>query len=98
MRDPKIGWIITRDFIAEPDEEDAEGTYGPDSFRGDPETLKRSGRRFRLLDDDGEVYYEGRWNGLEGDEADAFGPLHDFGGPNAGCTEMQYWDKGWRTL
>ena len=44
--------------------------------------------RFRLLDDDGEIYYEGF---LIGDE---FAPLDDFGEPNAGCTSIQVQENG----
>lgn len=54
----------------------------------------------RLLDDDGEVYYEGRCDSCDDDNA--FGPLDNFGGPNAGCTTIQYWQSGkgggWKTL
>jgi hypothetical protein len=56
--------------------------------------------RFRLLDDDGEVYYGGaisrEW--LDGDEMLCFGPLN-FGMADAGATEMQYKEgEDWKTL
>lgn len=56
--------------------------------------------RFRLLDDDGEVYYGGAisrsW--LEGEEALAFHPLA-FGETDAGCTSLEYRPHGkWVTL
>lgn len=57
--------------------------------------------RFRVLDDDGEVYYGGAisrsW--LDGDEELAFAPLI-FATADAGATDMQYRDKNgeWRLL
>lgn len=97
-RNLRCGWIITKDHLAAPGEKSAVGVMGPRESRADPKFLLEHGRAFRLLDDDGEVYYEGRWNGLEGNDADAFGPLHDFGLPNAGATTLQYWDNGWKAL
>jgi hypothetical protein len=53
--------------------------------------------RFRLLDGDGEVYYEGLSDDC--DSENAFAPLDDFGEDNAGCTEIQYHQRGiWVTL
>ena len=52
---------------------------------------------FRMLDDDGILYYSGAiWGEYEG-----FEPLDEFGMPNAGCTEIQYKNVktgGWETL
>ena len=70
---------------------------------------------FRLYDDDGVLYYEGYMRPLSeitSDDADGFEPLDDFGGPNAGATELRYWlneadkddsstnprTRGWHTL
>jgi len=50
--------------------------------------------RFRLLDDDGEIYFEGIAS------AEGFGPLDDFGRAY-GCTEIQYHNQRtlqWETL
>jgi hypothetical protein len=44
---------------------------------------------FRLYDDEGNLYYEGRSS--DADSEDAFNPLDDFGTPNAGCTEIGYY-------
>jgi len=44
--------------------------------------------RFRMYDDDGEMYYEGIATPDDGE--DGFAPLDDFGTPNAGCTEIRY--------
>jgi hypothetical protein len=41
-----------------------------------------------MYDDDGELYYEGY--SLAGSD---FGPLWDFGMPNAGCTGIKYKGK-----
>lgn len=57
--------------------------------------------RFRVLDDDGEVYYGGAisraW--LEGEEEFAFAPL-TFATADAGATDLQYHDAdgAWTTL
>jgi hypothetical protein len=37
-----------------------------------------------MLDDDGTPYYYGRSSLID------FGPLDDFGGPNAGCSTIEY--------
>lgn len=99
-------WIITKDLIA--DEEDraaypdgqsnfhAVNLVGPRGASEADEARLRAGEgvEFRLLDDDGEVYYYGRR--LEESDADEWydgeselAPLDNFGAPNAGCTEQQ---------
>lgn len=78
------------------------------SFVSDPyrDDIKRNvewnlahGVRFRLLDDDGEVYFEGRMT--LGTECFGFEPL-DSVGAAYGCTEIQVWTPGkgggWTTL
>ena len=92
-------WIITKDYIGNGE---ANGTIGPSSATGsDVEKLRAGGgQAFRMKDDDGELYYRGRFIGAEGTEA-AFSPFDDFGTPNAGCTIIQYrrWSDGkWETL
>jgi hypothetical protein len=89
-------WIIDKDHLAEPgDRFDAVGTAGPHDYKGDGSELKC---RFRMLDDDGELIYEGRCS--EDDSDVALEPLEGFGMPNAGCTTIQYWvaGKGWKNL
>ena len=90
-------WIIDIDHIGDPTAkpctlQNAVGLMGPNSYSGNGSELTH---RFRLVDDDGVVYYEGR----SGNSYD-FGPLEDFGGPNAGATTVQYWIEGvgWRDL
>lgn len=92
------GWLITKDHLYDPSLDcmtDEAGTMGPRNI--DPEQkrslLRGRGRAFRIYDDDHELYYSGRYLGP--DEY-MFGPLEDFGTPNAGATEIAYWDKSER--
>ena len=99
-------FIITKDNIADPEDRakypdgrrnaHAVNLTGPrEASDRDVERLKAGeGIAFRLLDDDGEVYYEGRR--LEESDADQYydyytelAPLDCFGAPNAGCTTQQ---------
>lgn len=46
---------------------------------------------FQMRDDDGELYYTGRMITDEGTTEEAcYGPLGDYGMPNAGCTDIRY--------
>ena len=105
-------WLITKDHLFTPDgvlDRDEAGTSGP---RNAPDDLLAdldagNGREFQMFDDDGELYYTGRilvrgqdetaWTGA-GEED--FGPLWDFGRPNAGATEIKYRnaDGAWQPL
>ena len=91
-------WTITKDYLATDIEYNRDRAVGP---RSSPkryyEVLAEPGEYFRMLDDDGKVYYEGKIVG----DYDGFEPLDDLGTPDAGCTEIQYWDKEeqkWITL
>lgn len=102
------GWIIDKDHTADADDEpgtymNAVGIVGPSDIPDDLKGVLESGkgRRFRMYDDDGELYYEGRWVGPNWACHDgrylassAFGPLWDFGKPNAGATEIRYQENG----
>jgi hypothetical protein len=102
MRHAPYGWIIDTDVLYESDREtfsksDA-GTVGPSNI--DPAVEARlkagEGEPFEMYDDDGEKYYTGRLLVPDDAKADAeveFAPLHDFGLPNAGATEIRYKDK-----
>lgn len=94
-----MAWIITHSYI-----EDATwGVKTPVKVVG-PRTASDAdvarlvageGIRFKLYDDDDELYYEGReLNDI------SFAPLDDYGMPNAGAAHLKYLDpnKGWRTL
>lgn len=104
----KYGWIITKDHIAESGatpgtNANAVGVIGPRDISPEHQAaLQRgTGRAFRMYDDDGELYYSGRIVGENAIELgqDAFGPLDDYGRPNAGCTEIRYMEGGkWQSL
>lgn len=90
-------WIIDEDHL----DGEGTGTTGP---RDAPAELltkltgTSEGDKFRMYDDDEELYYSGR---LLGDDPSLFEPLDDYGTPNAGCTEIRYRndEKGvWETL
>ena len=78
-------WTITKDHI---DNGSAVGIVGPRSATLDAEAIKAGGTHFRMYDGDGVLYYEG-YSTSSDDEA-AFGPLDNFGEPNAGCTGIKY--------
>ena len=88
-------WAITKDHIAVPGAKpgtnhNAAGMTGP---RNNTRTAGQiashpAAKPFRMFGDDGDLYYEGF---LVGDE---FGPLDDFGEPNAGCTRIHIKENG----
>jgi hypothetical protein len=88
----QYGWVIT---WANP-EVFAEGTRGEVGVAGPrdstftDEKMKAEGHEFQMYDDDGIHYYTGFYLGPEGELQ--FGPLEDYGTPNAGCTEIRYKD------
>jgi hypothetical protein len=67
-------WIITKDVIG-----DEPAVVGRGNYVGDPMALPV---RFKLYDDDEELYYEGRC------DEDDFDPL-DWAMAHAGCTIMK---------
>lgn len=76
-------WVISEAPIGQSEK----GTQGPRNL--DPELDTRKAR-FRMKDDDGEIYYYGYiWGDYDG-----FEPLDDFGMPNAGCTTIEYRQYG----
>lgn len=99
-------FIITRDYIASPEDKaarpegksnlHAKGLIGPGNASDADEARLKAGEgiKFRLLDDDGNVYYHGRR--LETSDADEdydsepeLAPLDCFGRPNAGAVTQQ---------
>jgi hypothetical protein len=91
---PPVYWVITKDKISSG--RGAVGTEGPGHIlRKFPKRPPEKGvkwQKFRMLDDDGNIYYYGKIylrDDLIGGEAE-FSPLWDFGEPYAGCTEIQY--------
>ena len=95
IRPGEHGWIITRDKLAEDfgDEENEVGTYGPRgcSKKLHDALLSGKGHKFKMYDDDGELYYKGLFIGDPTSE-EGFAPLDDFGMPNAGCVRIDYYD------
>jgi hypothetical protein len=92
-------FVITTDYIADPAAKpgtnaNAVGVVGPRTckFTADQIATHPNARRFRMRDDDGELYYEGVYVPTPG--SDEFEPLDAFGGPNAGCTAIEYWENG----
>jgi hypothetical protein len=84
-------WTITKDFLEQPG---AVGTCSADFDASNASSLKHC---FRLLDGDGEVYYEGCSDDC--DSQQAFAPLDDFGVGFAGCAEMRYLEHGtWKPI
>mgnify|MGYP003623500088 CR=1 FL=1 len=92
-------WIIEKDLIPI---EGLKSRVGIGSANYDKEKFAKAETvPFRLLDDDGEVYYEGRMTAkrLNSSGELAFEPL-DWAMGDAGCTELQYREGGgpWTTL
>jgi hypothetical protein len=97
-------WIITKDHLAEPGDTDTDvGTTGPSDAPDDLIALLSDGKghTFRMYDDDGELYYTGRLVARDDEmgEDECYGPLGDFGMPNAGAVTITYaghkeWDCG----
>lgn len=84
-------WIITHDILENGKNVDIH------SCDYDENMKNKLIHRFRLLDGDNEVYYEGVSDDC--DSENAFAPLDDFGEGYAGCTEIQYHQSGiWETL
>jgi len=84
-------WTINKDFTEQP------GVVGVSSADFDVSRSTSLKFRFRLLDDDRNVYYEGMSDDHNSELA--FAPLDDFGSGYAGCVEIQYLENGsWETL
>ena len=82
----KYAWRIIRDYLTPKGEEGyAAGKAGPSNSDGDPKAFEKR-EKFRLLDDDDQIYYAGEIGG----DYDGFEPLDDFGAGWAGCTTVQY--------
>ena len=90
-------WKITKNII----DKDEEKCTLFKSYDFDEAKFKQSKHvKFRLLDDDGEVYFWGfmRVEDLHGLVDEAFEAL-DTLGRGYGCTELQYREDGeWKTL
>mgnify|MGYP000973939704 CR=1 FL=1 len=99
----EYGWRITKDFL---DDELRERTMGPRDISPGVMALLREelGQPFRLYDDDGNLYFEGRMlldppnKGcrvqMPSESEWAHAPLYDFGAPDSGCTEIHWLVNG----
>lgn len=85
-----MAWYISEDHV-----DDMEVGQFNSNWRDGVNTLEKCKAacklKFRMYDDDGELYYEGYSN--DSDSEKAFEPLDHFGMPNAGCTEIRYWEQ-----
>jgi len=52
--------------------------------------------RFRIKDDDGELYYEGRMTAELSGSDEVFRPLNDFATPNDGATSLEIYNNAKR--
>ena len=100
-------FTITNDHIADATarpgtNSNAIGVVGPRTCKlvADEIANHPDGKKFRMKDDDGEVYYEGVY--VPAGDSDEFEPLDAFGRPNAGATSIEYWESGagggWKAL
>jgi hypothetical protein len=89
-------WIITKDLITSKCCKSEVNKCSHDYYQKLHEN-KPIMKEFRLLDDDGIVYYHGESD--TDDDDNAFEPL-DYYEAHSGCTEIQYKDKSgkWETL
>ena len=107
-------WAITKELPVEGEDifkGEEIGTSGPRNAPDDLVARAKAGegQRFRMLDDDGNAYVEGRM--LYADDVsddsgpgseDDFAPLNDYGMGGLGCTVIEYWEPGkgggWQAL
>lgn len=86
-------WKINKDLINDGLDNNV-SSIGADKI--DP---ARFTEKFRMYDDDGELYYEGV--STDSNSQGAFDPLDDFGQGNAGCVRIDYFNrenKRWEML
>lgn len=85
------GWIVTKDYIGSDTVGEVRdvSVVGPRSVSDElaARLCAGEGVRFKMYDDDNELYYEGRAINCD------FEPLDDYGTPNAGATSIWYAGK-----
>jgi len=98
-------WIIDKDHLYAGQDylRQEAGTIGPRDANGSTKQELAANypqhHQFRMYDDDGILYYTGTlyWDD-EGEplEEYTYGPLFDYGAPNAGAVVIKYTDRpGW---
>lgn len=82
-------WMITKDVFRGVD---AKAVFGPSGATDEQCARLRAGegKAFRMLDDDGELCYEGRIIDSDGTADDEFSPLDGYGTPDAGANTIEY--------
>jgi hypothetical protein len=99
-------WVITKDTLAASSPatiKSSEGLCGPRSCHLSRAEIEAhpNAKKFRLLDDDREVYVEGVMVDLSG-HTSGFEPQDDYGEGALGTTIIQYWQPGagggWKDL
>jgi hypothetical protein len=94
-------WRITRDHL----ESETVSIHGPHNATDAQlailaHPIKNADQltRFRIYDDDDELYFSGVFLG-DSESEEAFGPLDDFGAPDSGATRIDYLrGEVWETL
>lgn len=93
----RYAWVITKDVLFDQGDmpgKSSAGVAGPRSASADDvHQAEEHGTAFTMYDDDGVLYYRGRFWCSEGPGATcehAFAPLDGFGAPDSGCTEIRY--------
>lgn len=98
MRMSKGIWIITKDLI-NLKFNGVEEEVGTASRNYDESKADQCKYKFRMSDDDDEIYFYGLAD--SDNDLKAFSPLDDFGTGGYGCTNIEYWNekkKQWEYL
>lgn len=102
----EYAWVIDKSYIEDDVPIERMGVQKSEGFEevagphdATPEQLadaRKIGTPFAIYDDDGVLYYRGKFVGYDTSPRDgytsewAFGPLDDFGAPNAGAVTIKY--------
>jgi hypothetical protein len=94
-------WRITYDHL----EGESRDVFGPWNTTDEQIEILRHPKlnadkltKFRIYDDDDELYFSGYFFG-DSESEEAFGPLDDFGAPDSGATRIDYLrGEEWETL
>jgi hypothetical protein len=85
----RVRWVITKNHL----KDGATGIEGFVNYLQDSDkTMESNPQKFSLYDDDGECYAEGMLYSTDkayNTQESLFSPLHDFGMPHWGCTQIK---------